>query len=219
MTDKQQQSTSATIQSYVDSAVATGQSVLGSLTGNNNNNNNTTDKVSLSFLSVWSFTSSLSSSSSPLLYLLTYNQKPTPKTHPSTSQPHSSSDKNDSSITKVGPIAASPSGGIATDSPLRTEGSYNQTVGAAKEALGGLVGADGLKREGQQQNAEGKGQEAEGQVRDYGQGVQDRIGGAVGGIVKGLKGDKEGETAERLRHDDGKTAQRSAERDILRDNQ
>lgn len=56
-------------------------------------------------------------------------------------------------------------------------------------------------------------------MRDYGQGVQDRVGGAVGGIVKGLTGDKEGERAERLRHDDGKTAQKSAERDILRDNQ
>ena len=56
-------------------------------------------------------------------------------------------------------------------------------------------------------------------MRDYGQGVQDRVGGAVGGIAKGLVGDKEGEKAARLRHDDGKTAQKSAERDILRDGQ
>lgn len=91
-------------------------------------------------------------------------------------------------------------------------------MGAAKEALGGIVGADGLKREGQRQNAEGKGQEAEGQVRDYGHGVQERVGGAVGGVVKGLVGDREGEAAERLRHEDGKTAQKSAERDIIRDN-
>lgn len=55
-------------------------------------------------------------------------------------------------------------------------------------------------------------------MRDYGQGLQDRVGGTVGGVLKGLVGDREGEAAERLRHDDGKTAQKSAERDILRSN-
>lgn len=91
-------------------------------------------------------------------------------------------------------------------------------MGSAKEALGGLVGAESLKREGQRQNAEGKGMEAEGQVRDLGQGLKDRYGGAVSGAVKGLVGDREGEAVERLRHDDGKAAQRSAEKDIVEKN-
>lgn len=33
------------------------------------------------------------------------------------------------------------------------------------------MGAEGLKKEGQQQNAEGKGQEAQGQLSDLGSGV------------------------------------------------
>ncbi len=78
------------------------------------------------------------------------------------------------------------------------------------------MGAEGLKKDGQRQNAEGKGMEAEGQVKDLGHGLHDRVGGAVGAAVKGLTGDREGEARERLRHDDGKTAQKSAERDIVR---
>lgn len=34
------------------------------------------------------------------------------------------------------------------------------------------MGAEGLKKEGQQQNAEGKGQEAQGQLSDLGSGVR-----------------------------------------------
>ena len=77
----------------------------------------------------------------------------------------------------MGPVAVSSSGGVATDDPNRSEGSWNQTVGSGKEALGGLLGAEGLKKEGQQQNAEGKGQEAKGQVNDFGKGVGDRVHG------------------------------------------
>lgn len=40
--------------------------------------------------------------------------------------------------------------------------------------LGNLVGAEGLKREGIQQNNEGKAQEAQGQLSDLGSGVADR---------------------------------------------
>jgi uncharacterized protein YjbJ (UPF0337 family) len=40
--------------------------------------------------------------------------------------------------------------------------------------LGNLVGADGLKQEGIQQNREGKAQEAQGQLSDLGGGVADR---------------------------------------------
>ena len=72
---------------------------------------------------------------------------------------------------KVGPFAVSGSGGVAQDDPNRTEGSWNQTVGSAKESLGNFVGADGLKQEGIQQNREGKGQEAQGQLADLGSGM------------------------------------------------
>ena len=94
-------------------------------------------------------------------------------------------------IGKIGPYAVSSSGGISSDDPRRTQGSYDQTVGSAKEALGGLVGAEGLKKEGQQQSAMGKGTEAEGQLADYGHGLKDRVGGTVGGIAAGITGDRE----------------------------
>jgi len=120
------------------------------------------------------------------------------------------------SVGKVGPIAATPQGGVATDSSDRTEGSWNQTIGSAKESLGGLVGADGLKAEGMQQNREGKGQEAQGQLSDLGKGVSDRVQGAVGSGVKGLVGDREGQERYRVMHDDGKAGQRSVEADLQR---
>ena len=85
--------------------------------------------------------------------------------------------------------------------------------------MGGALGAQDLKREGERQNAAGKGQEAEGQVRDYGKGVGDRFKGGVQGAVAGVVGDREAEERARTRHDDGKTAQRSAEMDILEQNQ
>lgn len=118
------------------------------------------------------------------------------------------------SVGKVGSFAVTPQGGVSTDDPSRAEGSYNQTVGAAKESLGGLVGAQGLKKEGQQQNAEGKGQETEGQVKDYGSGIGDRIKGGTESAFKGVVGDREGEEKARAKHDDGKAQQRSAEHDI-----
>ena len=64
-------------------------------------------------------------------------------------------------------------------------------MGSAKEAIGGLLGAEGMKKDGQQQNAEGKATEAEGQLSDYGSGLKDRVGGTVGGIVAGITGDRE----------------------------
>ena len=91
--------------------------------------------------------------------------------------------ENDLSHTaaKAGPFTLSSTGAIAQDSPDRTQGSWNQTVGAAKESIGNLIGAQGLKQEGIQQNREGKNQEAQGQLSDLGQGVKDRVGGTVGG--------------------------------------
>ena len=87
-------------------------------------------------------------------------------------------------------------------------------MGSAKEAFGNAVGAEGLKKEGQQQNAAGKGQEAEGQLSDFGSGVKDRLQGTFGGAAAGLTGDREAQQKYQAQHDDGKTAQRSAEKDI-----
>ena len=78
--------------------------------------------------------------------------------------------------------------------------------------VGNAVGAEGLKREGIEQNRLGKGQEAQGQLSDFGAGVGDRVQGKVGAVVAGLKGDREREERERVRHESGKTLQRSAER-------
>jgi uncharacterized protein YjbJ (UPF0337 family) len=115
---------------------------------------------------------------------------------------------------KTGPFAISASGGVAKDNSDRTQGSWNQSVGAAKEAVGGFVGAEGLKQEGIQQNKEGKGQEAAGQVSDLGKGLGDRIGGTVGGAVAGLTGNERQKAEAERQHDDGKARQRGVEADL-----
>jgi len=117
-------------------------------------------------------------------------------------------------IGKIGPYSVSSSGGVSADDPRRTEGSYNQTMGSAKEMLGNAVGAEGLKKEGQQQNAEGKGMEAEGQLADFGSGMKDRAQGALGGIGAGITGDRAKQEKYQMQHDDGKTQLRSAQQDI-----
>ena len=76
------------------------------------------------------------------------------------------------------------------------------------------MGSESLKKEGDRQYNEGKGQEAEGQVRDFGEGVKGRVGGAVGGMVAGVTGDKDKEEKERLRHDDAKARQRGVEAEL-----
>ncbi|KAL8666759.1 MAG: hypothetical protein Q9202_001297 [Teloschistes flavicans] len=167
-------SNSSTAKSYLDSAVAQGQSALGSLTGS------TGDKAEAS---------------------LRKDQAAAEKEASHT-------------VGKAGPLNFSPSGGISTDDPNRSEGSWNQTVGSAKESLGGFIGAEGLKKEGQQQNAEGKGQEAQGQLSDLGSGIQGRVKGTLGGIGASITGDRAKEEEYRLKHDDAKTKQRSAEADI-----
>ena len=59
-------------------------------------------------------------------------------------------------------------------------------------------------------------QEAQGQLSDLGGGIGDRVQGTLGGIVAGVTGDREAQEKYRAIHDDGKTAQRSAEADIQR---
>lgn len=43
------------------------------------------------------------------------------------------------------------SSGVAKNNPDRSEGSWNQTIGSGKEFVGGALGMEGLKKEGQQQ--------------------------------------------------------------------
>ena len=117
-------------------------------------------------------------------------------------------------IGKVGPYSVSSSGGISEDDPRRTQGNWDQTVGSGKEMLGNALGAEGLKKEGQEQNAAGKGLEAEGQLSDYGSGIKDRVQGTLGGAAAGVTGDRESQARYQKLHDEGKTAQRSAEADI-----
>ena len=117
-------------------------------------------------------------------------------------------------IGKLGPYNVSSSGGVSKDDPRRAQGNWDQTMGSGKETIGNALGMEGLKKEGQEQNAQGKGIEAEGQLSDYGSGVKDRVQGTLGGVGAGIQGDREAEEKYRLQHDDGKTAQRSAENDI-----
>jgi len=119
---------------------------------------------------------------------------------------------------KLGGYSASSSGAITKDDPNRQQGSWNQTIGAAKESIGGLVGSEDLKKAGAQQNAEGKGQEAEGQLHDFGSGIANRVTGAVQGGAAGIIGDRDAQIAAQEKHDVGKTQQRGAEADIQKQN-
>lgn len=66
-------------------------------------------------------------------------------------------------------------------------------MGSLKEAAGNLIGNESLKQGGREQNERGQGQEAKGQLTDLGQGVGDRVSGAVGGAFAGLTGDRAGQ--------------------------
>ena len=90
----------------------------------------------------------------------------------------------------------------------------NQTAGSAKEFAGNLLGADGLKQEGIRQNKEGQAQEAEGQLKDLGKGIQDRVGGAVGSTVAGITGNTAAKVEHEQQHADGKARQRGVETDL-----
>ena len=118
---------------------------------------------------------------------------------------------------KAGPYTVSASG-VARDDPQRSEGSWNQTIGSAKESLGGLVGAEGLRQEGREQNRQGQGQEAQGQLSDLGGGVTDRVKGAVGGAAHGVTGNREEQARYQDMHDKGKTMQRGVEADMQKQN-
>lgn len=180
----------STLQSYVDSATGAVQSALGSLTGS------TADKV-------------LSSA----LYHATFANHS--QVQGENKKDVAAAEKDLSHATaKAGPFTVSSSGGVAEDNTDRTDGSWNQNVGAAKEAIGGFVGAEGLKQQGIRQNQEGKGQEAAGQVNDLGKGLSDRVGGTIGGAVAGLTGNDAQKAEAQRQHDDGKARQRGVEADL-----
>ncbi|KAL4895349.1 hypothetical protein BDV59DRAFT_153834 [Aspergillus ambiguus] len=116
---------------------------------------------------------------------------------------------------KLGPITADPhTGATAKDNEQRTTGTWDQTVGSAKESLGNMLGNEGLRRAGEEQNARGKGAEAEGQLRDLGEGVRDRVQGGVGKVVAAASGDRAEEEKWTKVHDEGKVRERGAEADI-----
>merc|ERR1711977_409680 len=103
------------------------------------------------------------------------------------------------------------SGGVAKNDSERQGGQWDQTMGSAKETVGNLVGAEGLKKEGRDQNAQGQAREAQGQLSDLGSGVADRAKGTVGGAVAGAMGNEKAQKDFQDQHDTGKTLQRGAE--------
>ncbi|KAJ6114503.1 hypothetical protein N7486_000281 [Penicillium sp. IBT 16267x] len=118
---------------------------------------------------------------------------------------------------KLGPVSADPNtGAIATDDPSRSTGSWDQTVGSAKESLGNLIGNESLRKAGVEQNAAGKEQEAKGQLKDWGEGIQNRAQGTLGGVAAAVAGDREEEKKFEDMHDEGKVRQRGAEADMAK---
>ncbi|KAH8424333.1 tryptophan 2,3- dioxygenase [Aspergillus melleus] len=118
---------------------------------------------------------------------------------------------------KVGSVTADPNtGATATDNPKRNNGTWDQTVGSAKESLGNLTGYEGLRREGVEQNSRGKAAEAEGQLKDWGEGMKDRAQGGLGKVAAAAKGDRTEEQKWEAMHDQGKVQQRGAEADMER---
>ncbi len=92
----------STAQSYIDSAIGTVQSAIGSLTGS------TTDQKA-----------------------------------GETKKAGAQNEYDASHATLKGPgFTASSSGAVTRDDPDRASGSWNQTLGSAKEAVGGLVGSE-----------------------------------------------------------------------------
>jgi len=194
MSDKQ----TSTLQSYIDSATGAAQSVVGSITGSN------ADKVG-----------HLPEPLSTILYHTPTHSLTLPFQSQAEQKKAEADAKKDLSHAggSIGPVDVSASG-VAPKSSDRTDGSWNQTVGAGKETLGGLIGAQGLKQEGIRQNQEGKAQEAQGQVKDLGQGIGDRVTGTVGGAVAGLTGNQEAKASYERQHDAGKTSQRGVEAEL-----
>jgi uncharacterized protein YjbJ (UPF0337 family) len=110
----------STLQSYIDSASGAVQSAIGSLTGN----------------------------ASDQVFPLVASNPSGSHTNMPQNAGEAKKDKaqleNEAShaTAKIGNYSASSSGAITKDDPNRTEGSWNQTIGSAKETIGNLVGSE-----------------------------------------------------------------------------
>ncbi|EPQ67330.1 BgtA-20737 [Blumeria graminis f. sp. tritici] len=117
-------------------------------------------------------------------------------------------------VAKGGPVTISSDGGISVANSDRTKGSWGQTAGAAKEALGSLMGNKSLQDNGSQQKADGEVQEAQGQLRDLGNGAMDRLQGFMSGTVASVTGNEQAAEEAKVQHDNGKSLQRGVEVDV-----
>lgn len=185
----------STLNSYINQATGLAQRAMGSVTGNPSTQV-CTDPI-------------------PLRYT-TYNPLTTSQAKGESIHTQGKAEYAASHETaKMGPVAADPQTGVtAKDDPKRTQGTWDQTVGSAKESLGNLIGNENLRRDGQEQNASGKAQEAKGQLQDWGEGAADRAKGALGSVGAAVKGDRTEEEKWRDVHDEGKVRQRGAEVDM-----
>ncbi|KAJ6112233.1 hypothetical protein N7523_008294 [Penicillium sp. IBT 18751x] len=126
-------------------------------------------------------------------------------------------DVNSHTTAKLGPFTADPNtGAAAKDNEKRSDGSWDQTIGSTKEAIGNMIGNENLRRTGAEQNAAGKEQEAKGQLQDWGEGIQNRAQGAIGSVGAAISGDRAEEEKFREMHDEGKVRQRGAEADMAK---
>lgn len=185
---------SSTLKSYVDSATGLAQRAVGTVTGS-------------STTQVRPFSPVLVPKEPKLI---------TEQAEGQTTQDQSKSEHAASHDTaKLGHVTADPqTGATAQDNPSRNTGSWDQTVGSAKESVGNFIGNENIRRQGVEQNAAGKEAEAKGQLKDLGEGVGDRAQGKLGGIGAAVVGDREEEEKWRQIHDEGKVRQRGAEEDI-----
>jgi indoleamine 2,3-dioxygenase len=109
----------------------------------------------------------------------------------------------------------------SASSPPPPSGTYNQTIGSAKQSVGTLIGNESLRRQGEEQNEKGKEEEAARQVRDWGEGVGQRVKGKAGEVYSSMKPEEPGqEGVDRLKykqmHDEGKAKQEQTHEEIDR---
>jgi len=197
----------STLQSYVDSATGYVQSGIAAVTGSAGDKVCSSEPPEEALVCL--------QHSDFLLERFTATANKTLQANAQQSKDKAAAEKDLSHATaKAGPFTLSSSGAPAQDNADRTQGQWDQTVGSAKETVGGLLGNDNLKQQGREQNLSGQGQEAKGQASDLGHGLSDRVQGSLGSAVSGLTGDKAGQQKYSEMHDEGKTRQRGVEMDL-----
>jgi uncharacterized protein YjbJ (UPF0337 family) len=167
----------STVKSYIDSATATVQNAVGSLTGKAHLHQETAPQTNAQGLG-------------------------NPVDKQAAAEKHiSAENERDASRAgaSAGPLNFSASG-VTVDNEDRTAGKKDQLVGSGKEFVGNAIGSPDLKREGRQQNQEGQGREAAGQIKDYVGGAADRVTGAIGSAVAGLTGNPQAQGRLLLRY-------------------